>query len=46
MSKVQKSNKETKKQPALNLKEKRAAKAVKKDGKSGGTPIHVPASSH
>lgn len=35
MSKAQKSNREEKKQPALNLKEKRAAKNTKKDAKSG-----------
>ncbi len=44
MSKVQKSNKETKKAPALSLKEKRAAKDAKKDGKTGNTPIQMPSS--
>lgn len=39
MSKAQKSNKEAKKAPALSLKEKRAAKVAKKDGKSGNAPI-------
>jgi len=43
MSKAQKSNKETKKQPALSLKEKRAVKAQKKDDKSSAhPPIIVP----
>ncbi len=32
MSKIQRSNKETKKQPALSPKEKKAAKAAKKRG--------------
>ncbi|HSD36156.1 MAG TPA: hypothetical protein VLC92_01535 [Rhodocyclaceae bacterium] len=44
MSKVQKSNKEAKKAPALSLKEKRAAKDAKKDGKTGNTPIQMPSS--
>ncbi|HEX5127447.1 MAG TPA: hypothetical protein VFW00_11955 [Rhodocyclaceae bacterium] len=39
MSKAQKSNKESKKEPALNLKEKRAAKHAKKDAKSAAQPI-------
>ncbi|MDB5799784.1 MAG: hypothetical protein JWL63_723 [Rhodocyclales bacterium] len=43
MSKAQKTNKETKKEPALSLKEKRAVKHAKKDGKSG-TPIQIPTS--
>jgi hypothetical protein len=43
MSKAQKTNKEAKKEPALNLKEKRAAKHAKKDGKSG-SPIQIPSS--
>ncbi|MDB5814562.1 MAG: hypothetical protein JWN23_1679 [Rhodocyclales bacterium] len=44
MSKAQKSNKETKKEPALSLKEKRAVKHAKKDGKDGATPIQIPTS--
>lgn len=35
MSKEQKSNKETKKQPAMTPKEKKAAKKAKKDALSG-----------
>ncbi|MFY9328116.1 MAG: hypothetical protein WAO76_08885 [Georgfuchsia sp.] len=42
MSKVQKSNKETKKQPALNKKEKKAAKDVKKHSKDTMQPFMVP----
>lgn len=41
MSKVQKSNKEAKKAPAMSLKEKRAAKEAKRENR-GGTPIHMP----
>ncbi len=44
MSKAQKTNKETKKEPALSLKEKRAVKHAKKDGKSAGSPIQIPTS--
>ena len=40
MAKVQKSNKETKKQPLLTPKEKKAAKQAKKHG-GGATPIVV-----
>lgn len=40
MSKVQQSNKEAKKQPALTPKEKKAAKQVKKN--AGGTTPMMP----
>jgi hypothetical protein len=39
MSKAQKTNKEGKKQPLLNPKEKRVAKQLKKDGKDA---VHTP----
>ena len=39
MPKVRQSNKETKKQPVLSLKEKRAAKKSTKDTKTGIPPI-------
>jgi hypothetical protein len=42
MSKIQKSNKEAKKAPALSLKEKRAAKEAKREGKLGTTPMPIP----
>ena len=42
MSKVQKSNKETKKQPALSKREKKAAKEVKKHSKDTMQPFTVP----
>ncbi|MEC5388284.1 hypothetical protein VVD49_21305 [Uliginosibacterium sp. H3] len=42
MSKVQKSNKESKKAPAMSLKEKRAAKEAKREGRSGSAPIQMP----
>ncbi len=42
MSKEQKSNKETKKQPALSKKEKKAAKDVKKHSKDAMQPFVVP----
>ncbi len=42
MSKAQKSNKETKKQPALNKKDKKAAKQVKKDSKDAAKPFAIP----
>jgi hypothetical protein len=41
MGKVQQSNKETKKQPLLSPKEKKAAKQAKKHG-ADGTPIVPP----
>jgi hypothetical protein len=40
MTKERQSNKEAKKQPALNLKEKRTARKAKKDAK-GSTPIFL-----
>jgi hypothetical protein len=43
MAKERHSTKETKKQPALSLKEKRAAKKTKDAvGKSGSTPFTTP----
>lgn len=42
MSKVQKSNKETKKQPALSKKEKKAAKEVKKHSRDSAQPFVLP----
>ena len=42
MSKVQKTNKETKKQPALNKKEKKAAKDAKKHSRDSMQPFVVP----
>ena len=39
MGKEQKSTKESKKPASLSLKEKRAAKKVKKDAKGSGTPF-------
>lgn len=41
MSKNRKSNKEARKLPALNLKEKRAVRKAKKNGKDAITPIVV-----
>ena len=42
MSKIQKSNKETKKQPALNKKDKKAAKEVKKHSRDKAQPFVMP----
>lgn len=42
MSKIQKSNKETKKQPALSKKEKKAVKDVKKHSKDAMQPFIAP----
>jgi hypothetical protein len=42
MAKERHSTKETKKQPALSLKEKRAAKKTKTSGKPGSTPFTTP----
>ena len=42
MSKIQKSNKETKKQPALSKKEKKSAKEVKKHAKDAMQPFMTP----
>jgi hypothetical protein len=43
MTKAQQSNKESKKQPNLNLKEKRAKRKAKKDGKDAlpGSGFHA-----
>jgi hypothetical protein len=42
MSKIQKSNKETKKQPALSKKEKKAAKDEKKNSRGSAQPFTMP----
>ena len=42
MSKIQKSNKETKKQPTLSKKEKKTAKEVKKDARGSAKPMAMP----
>jgi len=42
MSKVQKTNKETKKQSALSPKEKKAVKQAKKTGKDAPKPFVTP----
>jgi hypothetical protein len=39
MSKIQRGNKEAKKEPTLNLKEKRAAKKTKKNSKDAIAPF-------
>lgn len=44
MSKIRKGNKETRKQPRLNPKEKKAAKHTKKT--EGGAVPFIPAGSH
>jgi hypothetical protein len=41
MTKAQQSNKESKKQPNLNLKEKRAKRKAKKDGKDAIPGFHA-----
>lgn len=41
MTKAQQSNKESKKQPSLNLKEKRAKRKAKKDGKDAIPGFHA-----
>lgn len=41
MSKIQKTNKEAKKQPAKTMKEKRALKEIKRHAKDAGQPFVV-----